>query len=46
MKINFITTCLDIVSIVLFGLNDTRFDSTIICNLTVKDWLTTVNYMI
>jgi len=37
MKLNFITACLDLVSVVSSGLNDTRFDSTIIYNLTVKD---------
>jgi hypothetical protein len=46
MKLNFITAWLDSVSVVWSGLNDTRFDSTIIYNLTVKDWLTAVNYMI
>jgi hypothetical protein len=46
MKLNFITAWLDSVSIVSLGLYDTRFDSTIIYNLTVKDWLAAVNYMI
>lgn len=46
MKLNFITARLDNVSIVSSGFNDTQFDSTIIYNLTVKDWLTTVNYVI
>jgi hypothetical protein len=46
MKLNFIIACLVIVSIVSSCLNDTQFDSTIIYNLTAKDWLTTVNYVI
>jgi hypothetical protein len=37
MKLNFIAAWLGSGSIVLFGFNDTRFDSTIIYNLTVKD---------
>jgi len=46
IKLKFIAAWLISVSMVLSGLNDTRFDSTIIYNLTVKDWLTTVHYMI
>jgi len=46
MRLKFITAWLVSISIVLSDLNDIRFDSTIIYNLTVKDWLTTVNYMI
>jgi hypothetical protein len=46
MKFNFVLASLDCVPTVSFCLNDTRFDSMIIYNLTVKDWLTTVNYVI
>jgi hypothetical protein len=46
VKLNFITAWLECVSTFSFCLNDKRFDSMIIYNLTVKDWLTTANYMI